>query len=219
MKRHALGAPTRFLKEFYHFIRSWIELCDGERLLQIGQCCGILARRLVVREAAPLSVHRDLRSVEAPMQAGRNETWRMAHGSLSRAGQQVKQLLLVGGLNGEDVDHGDKLATRRDRCSSGARACRTHGSSTVSWARMGLSVAFASDCLVPTEHTWMSAGTRGVPGGTRVSIPEIYQQRGWRLLVLDASSVRRSPRDEIHSSINCYRRRFMNNASELSGRD
>jgi hypothetical protein len=45
----------------------------------------------------------------------------MAHGSLGRAGQQFKQLLLIGGLDGEDVDQGDKLATRRDRCHVGAR--------------------------------------------------------------------------------------------------
>src|SRR5260370_34592034 len=112
MKQHALSAPTRLLKNFDHFIRAGIELCNSERLLQIRQWCRILAHCLVVRDGAPLSVHRDLRSVEAPMQAGRNKTWRMAHGSLGRAGQQVKQLLLVGGLNGEDVDHGDKLATR-----------------------------------------------------------------------------------------------------------
>jgi hypothetical protein len=35
----------------------------------------------------------------------------MAHGGLGRAGQQFKQLPLIGGLDGENVDQRDELAT------------------------------------------------------------------------------------------------------------
>jgi hypothetical protein len=44
----------------------------------------------------------------------------------------------------------------------------------------------------------MSVGTHSVPGVTQIAIPETHRQRAGRLLVSDASSVRRSPRDEIH---------------------
>jgi hypothetical protein len=40
----------------------------------------------------------------------------MAHGSLGRAGQQFKELPLIRGLDGEDIDQRDKFAARRDRC-------------------------------------------------------------------------------------------------------
>src|SRR6266446_2369555 len=63
---------------------------------------------------------------------------------------------------------------------------------------MCLSVVAASCCHVPTEDTHMSAGTRGVPDGTRFSTPQTYQQRGRHLLATDTSNVRRTrtPRDE-----------------------
>src|SRR6266403_1444549 len=51
------------------FIHSGIELCDCQRLLKIRQRRRILAHRLVVLGTAPLSVHRDLCSIEAAMQA------------------------------------------------------------------------------------------------------------------------------------------------------
>ncbi len=72
MMQHALSLVPRrgSCEQFDDFIHSGIELCDGERLLQIGHCRGILAHRLVVGDAAPLSVHRDLRAIETPMQAG-----------------------------------------------------------------------------------------------------------------------------------------------------
>ena len=57
-------------EHFDDFIHSGIELCDGERLLQIGQRRRILAHRLVVFDTALLSIHRHLRSIETPMQAG-----------------------------------------------------------------------------------------------------------------------------------------------------
>ena len=45
----------------------------------------------------------------------------MAYGSLGRAGEQFKQLQLIGGLDPKDIDQGEKLAIRRDRCHIGAR--------------------------------------------------------------------------------------------------
>jgi DNA-binding transcriptional LysR family regulator len=51
------------------FIHSGIELCNCQRLLEIGQRRWILAHRSIVFDTAPLRVHRDLCSIEPPMQA------------------------------------------------------------------------------------------------------------------------------------------------------
>src|ERR1700730_10627967 len=51
------------------FIHSRIELRDCERLLQKRHRHGIRPHRLVVLDTAPLSVHRDLCSIETAMQA------------------------------------------------------------------------------------------------------------------------------------------------------
>src|ERR1700730_16602325 len=40
----------------------------------------------------------------------------MAYGGFGRAGQQFKELLLISGFNGEDIDQREKFAARRDRC-------------------------------------------------------------------------------------------------------
>src|ERR1700681_4106297 len=47
----------------------------------------------------------------------------MTYGSVGRAGQQFKELPLIRGLDGEDIDQRDKVAARRDRCHR-----RTRGS-------------------------------------------------------------------------------------------
>src|SRR6266404_9962433 len=40
----------------------------------------------------------------------------MAYGGFSRAGQQFKESLLIRGLDGENIDQGEKFAVRGDRC-------------------------------------------------------------------------------------------------------
>ncbi len=84
-------------------------MCDCQRLLQIGHRCRMGAHGLVVLDAAPLSVHRDLCSIEASVQTGRNKTWLMSHGGFRCAVEQFDELALIRGLDGEDIDKCDDV--------------------------------------------------------------------------------------------------------------
>jgi hypothetical protein len=49
------------------------------------------------------------------MKAGRYKTRYVTHGALGGLDQQVNKLLLLCGINGEDVDKGDELLLFADR--------------------------------------------------------------------------------------------------------
>jgi hypothetical protein len=96
-------------KGFEDFIHSRLELGQGKRLLHIGQRTGILAHRLVVLDTAPLSIHGDLRAIEAAVKGGGNETPDVSYRGLGRADEQFEELLLICGVDGEDVDESNEL--------------------------------------------------------------------------------------------------------------
>ena len=55
--------------------------------------------------------------LEAAMQGGGNKTWRMPHGDLGRAGEQVNEFFAACGLHGEDIDESKKPTALGDRCA------------------------------------------------------------------------------------------------------
>jgi hypothetical protein len=56
------------------------------------------------------------------MQAGGNETRRVADGSFGRLSQQIDKLLLVFRRDSEDIDQSEQLAARSDGCHEGLPA-------------------------------------------------------------------------------------------------
>src|SRR5260370_776990 len=74
-----------------------------------------VAHCVVVLDTAPLRVHYDSGAVETAVQAGRDEACDMTHGRLGSMDEQRNELLLLRGLDREDVDQGKKLVVFRDR--------------------------------------------------------------------------------------------------------
>jgi len=60
------------------FVHAWLERGYGERLLEKRKRGGVLAHGLIVFDASPLGIHRDLGPVETAMQTRRNKAgaWR-----------------------------------------------------------------------------------------------------------------------------------------------
>jgi hypothetical protein len=110
-----LTVPLQFLRKSRRLRTFPDQTLRCERLLKIGQRRRVPAHRLVIFHAAPLSVHRDLCSIETAMQAGRNETRRVAHGTLGRTNQQIKKSLLIRRFDRKYIDQCDKLSIGRDR--------------------------------------------------------------------------------------------------------
>ena len=95
------GCRSKGLDDLIH---PELEPREREGLLHVGRGGRIAPHRVVVLDAAPLSVHHNLGSVEAAVEARGHEAFHVAHRSLSSLAEQVDQLLLVYGLDGEDVD-------------------------------------------------------------------------------------------------------------------
>ena len=62
-----------------------------------------------------MAIH-NLGSVEAAVEARGHEAFHVAHRSLSSLAEQLDQLLLVYGLDGEDVDKGKEIVALGNRC-------------------------------------------------------------------------------------------------------
>src|SRR5712692_1867897 len=96
-------------------IHAQFKLGERDCLLHVGRSARIVAHCVVVLDTAPLRVHYDSGAVETAVQAGRDEACDMTHGRLSSMDEQRNELLLLRGLDREDVDQGKKLVAFRDR--------------------------------------------------------------------------------------------------------
>ena len=94
------------------FIHAWLKRGYGERLLEKWKRGGVLAHGLIVFDASPLCIHRDLCPVETSMETRRNKARRVAYGDLCCAGEELNQPLLIGGVNREDIDQRHDTALR-----------------------------------------------------------------------------------------------------------
>jgi hypothetical protein len=94
------------------FIHAWLERGYGERLLEKRKRGGVLAHGLIVFDASPLGIHRDLCPVETSMETSRNKARRMAYGDLCCAGEELNKPLLIGGVNREDIDQRNDAVLR-----------------------------------------------------------------------------------------------------------
>ena len=93
----------------YYLIHAWLELCDGECLLEKWKGSRIAAHCLIVFGTSPLSDHCDLCSVEAAMESGGDKSCCMSHRHLGCAGQEIGKALLVLWIDCEYVDQRDLL--------------------------------------------------------------------------------------------------------------
>src|SRR5260370_24820582 len=86
------------------FIHAWLNRGYSERLLEKRKRGGVLAHGLIVFDASPLGIHRDLCPVETAVETRRHKASRVAYGDLSCAGEELKKPLLIAGVNREDID-------------------------------------------------------------------------------------------------------------------
>src|SRR6266404_2329292 len=70
----------------HDLVDAGFKLGDRERFLKKRKWGRVLTHRLIIIDAPPLCIHRDLRPVRAAMQAGRNKTRRPTHGNLGCLG-------------------------------------------------------------------------------------------------------------------------------------
>src|SRR5712672_3603363 len=63
----------------HDLVDAGFELGDRERFLKKRKWGRILTHRLIIIDAPPLCIHRDLRPVSAAMEAGRNKARRPTH--------------------------------------------------------------------------------------------------------------------------------------------
>src|ERR1700686_884671 len=63
----------------HDFVDAGFKLGDRERFLKKRKRGRILTHRLIIIDAPPLCIHRDLRPVSAAMEAGRNKAPRPTH--------------------------------------------------------------------------------------------------------------------------------------------
>ena len=94
------------------FIHAWLKRGYGERLLEKRKRGGVLAHGLIVFDASPLCIHRDLCPVETSMETRRNKARRVAYGDLCCAGEELNKPLLMCGVNSEDIDQRHDAALR-----------------------------------------------------------------------------------------------------------
>src|SRR5712692_5317678 len=78
------------------FIHTWLERGYGECLLEKRKRGWVLAHGLIIFDATPLCIHRDLCPVETSMETGRNKARRVAYGDLCSAGEETNKQWLLG---------------------------------------------------------------------------------------------------------------------------
>ena len=104
----------RWKKDLDDLIHARVEGSEGESFLQVGPRPRITAHGLIVFERLPLSVHGNFSAVDAAMETGGDESGGVADGVGSGSREEFDEPLLVGGVNGKNVDEGNKVVCWRD---------------------------------------------------------------------------------------------------------
>jgi hypothetical protein len=67
------------LEDSRNLVNASFELGDRQRFLKKRKWASVLTHRLIVIDAPPLCVHRDLCAICAAMETGRNKAWRSTY--------------------------------------------------------------------------------------------------------------------------------------------
>ncbi len=87
---------------------------EGRGRLHVRPGFGASSHRVEVFSALPLRIVDNLGSVEALVDAGRDEAGQAFHGVLSCINEHIHEFLLLVAFNGEDVGQCDDAAAFRD---------------------------------------------------------------------------------------------------------